>query len=499
MRSSLSIVALAALSVLYLAVELVPGRFAVTDEVFFKAAGRNWAMTGRFAAPEIVGRLKSGPPLTETYFAQPPLYTFLFGVYTKAAGFGPRRCILFDALIHLLLAWTVCACALKVFELPLWLSALCAALILPLGTVGRPDELAIVFALTAALAFRSSGWLAGIFLGACLATSLTAAVFLGALVIWEHFRTNPDRRNSLRNLAVACATAVAVFAVCAAPILASHPDAYRQLLAHAGSQSPVLSMITGVGAPEARGVADVIRESIRTWRDMAHYGFGHIFLPFGLVFFAAVAWLLNRGISGLRLDRFVVAAILLASIALVLAGKYFYFWFISVWLLMASAALLFRIWTLQTPVSVKRILLCAGLGVWGISCLPYLQQKAVTWTIPADQSLSLNYTRVRDAVPPGAGVLSTDFWWMLADRDDVYDTLFSTPDVRQVSYIVLSGNGSGKPGKPTGLNPRYDSGGYEVIYNHLNQSPASLFGRTISHSAYGFGAYILKRSAVAAP
>src|SRR5271166_2671778 len=98
-----SFVALAVLSAVCCISTMVPGRFAVTDEVFFKAAGRNWAMTGRFAAPEITGRLSEGPQLSEVYFAQPPLYTFLFGVYVRMAGFSPRSCIAYDMIIHLLL------------------------------------------------------------------------------------------------------------------------------------------------------------------------------------------------------------------------------------------------------------------------------------------------------------------------------------------------------------------------------------------------------------
>lgn len=50
------------LSLVYIIAEMVPGRFAVTDEAFFKAAGRNWAMAGRFAAPELTGFLRGGLP-----------------------------------------------------------------------------------------------------------------------------------------------------------------------------------------------------------------------------------------------------------------------------------------------------------------------------------------------------------------------------------------------------------------------------------------------------
>jgi hypothetical protein len=75
-KRSTAFICLSFLCLVFAAAELIPGRFAVTDEVFYKAAGRNWAMTGHFAAPEIVGRLTQGPPLTEIDFAQPPLYSF---------------------------------------------------------------------------------------------------------------------------------------------------------------------------------------------------------------------------------------------------------------------------------------------------------------------------------------------------------------------------------------------------------------------------------------
>jgi hypothetical protein len=170
---------------------MVPGRFTATDEVFYKAAGRNWAMTGHFAAPEIVGRLAKGPSLADVYFAQPPPYTFFFGVYTKLAGFGPRQCIFYDVLIHLLLVWTAVVAARIVFKLSWMASLFCGALFFPLGTVGRSDELAIVFALWAAVAFRAAipkRWsvvIGGVFLGLVCATSLSAFVFLGPVVVWE--------------------------------------------------------------------------------------------------------------------------------------------------------------------------------------------------------------------------------------------------------------------------------------------------------------------------
>src|SRR5215831_18047809 len=96
----------------YVVFQMAVGRFVQMDEVFFKAAGREWARSSHFAAPEIhgvptadpPGFLRMAPPLSEIWFAQPPVYTFLFGVFARLFGFGPMQCIVFDGLIHAILA-----------------------------------------------------------------------------------------------------------------------------------------------------------------------------------------------------------------------------------------------------------------------------------------------------------------------------------------------------------------------------------------------------------
>jgi hypothetical protein len=235
------------LSALYCLAELVPGRFAVTDEVFFKAAGRNWAATGRFAAPELKGYFSNVliPPVTEVFFAYPPLYPFLFGVYTKVVGFGPRSCILSDVVIHLLLILCGALVARLLYGVPWGASVLCGSLLLPLGTVGCPDELGIVFALGAALALRTEVPLkfgvpiGGLLLGLSCATSLGACLFLGSLVGWEVTLRERSYFRKLRNLAITAGIAIVVLAVCVAPILVAHPLAYRQLATTSASQSVI--------------------------------------------------------------------------------------------------------------------------------------------------------------------------------------------------------------------------------------------------------------------
>ena len=247
-------------------------------------------MTGRFAAPEIVGRLAEGPPLTEVYFAQPPLYTFLFGVYTKLVGFGPRRCILYDVLIHLLLVWSSVIAAKTVFRLPWSLAVLCGAISIPLGTVGRSDELGIVFLLWAAVTFsgrilrRSDALLGGGLIGLCGVTSLSALVFLGPLIVWELLRRKEGMSGRVWNFSLAVAAGFISAAVCVAPILFNHPTAYKQIIEHAGGQSGVLSsLVNGAAWKPADGLFHV-------WAEALWYGPEYGILVVGLLGTGVRGW-----------------------------------------------------------------------------------------------------------------------------------------------------------------------------------------------------------------
>jgi hypothetical protein len=490
-RRTTTLIFLVILSLLYGFVELVPGRFTAPDEVFYKAAGRNWAMTGRFAAPEIVGRLTKGPPLTEVYFAQPPVYTFLFGVYTKLVGFGPRACILYDVLIHLLLVWSVVAVSRRVFHLSWGLSALCGVLFIPLGTVGRSDELAIVFALCATMALRckthqtSGALLGGALLGLCCATSLSAFVFLGPLVLWELLGARQPSLRKLRDLGAAGAAGLAAAAFCVAPILINHPTAYQQLIAHAGDQQGIPAFLAGNGWTS-------MRELFQTWSYALRDGLKFEFLVCGLLGFAALCWWVDGDRSRLEYQRILAAALSVSGIVLLMPGKFNYLWFPGSWLLVTCVALGAQVSQVVSR-QRRRWLIAVGASVWLVASMWYFHRKAILWTLPGDQSLSVNMKRVRAEIPPNVGVVTTEYWWALAGRDRVYDVLLSNPNVHDVDYVIVSGNGSGKPGTPLNMNGKYENSDFKVVYNHLNRNPASLFGFQISRSAYGFGPYVLKK------
>jgi hypothetical protein len=169
--------------------QVIPGRLIHLDEVFFKSAGRHWAATGRFAAPEIAGHIDVHPGTEEIYAAQPPLYSFAFGLYTRIVGFGPFRCVVFDELIHVMLACITVVLARSLFEVPARLAYLVGIPVLFVGTRGRPDEMAMCLALLGLLAWKYPAApgiraiLSGIAFGLCFATSVGAGLFLFPLAI----------------------------------------------------------------------------------------------------------------------------------------------------------------------------------------------------------------------------------------------------------------------------------------------------------------------------
>src|SRR5438034_9720458 len=91
----------------FLVLEFACPRFPHGDEIAFKSAGRNLSQGLAFAAPELEGFLHLDPPVERVYFIYPPLYSWLFGQWTRATGFGWAACVGYDALISAVLAFIV--------------------------------------------------------------------------------------------------------------------------------------------------------------------------------------------------------------------------------------------------------------------------------------------------------------------------------------------------------------------------------------------------------
>jgi hypothetical protein len=176
-RESAARLAFAAVAAGWLTSALLVGRFPHTDEVPYKCPGLHWAREGYWAAPEIAGHLDVDPPVERIYAMYPPLYPAGFGLAVWCFGFGWRTCVLYDGLIHIALA-VLTALLARRFGASAGAAWGMAVLVLFLGTLGRPDELAMCFGLSAVLVLRpgvagvGQRWLAAAcLLGCCGATS----------------------------------------------------------------------------------------------------------------------------------------------------------------------------------------------------------------------------------------------------------------------------------------------------------------------------------------
>lgn len=466
------------------------GRFPVTDEIFFKAPGRHWSVTGRFAAPEMTGFLNAEPPLERLWAVYTPGYPFLFGVYCKVVGFGWRQCVLFDALIHVALAGLTCFTLRKLEPgLPRWAALLAGLAVFPLGQAGRPDELGMCLALAGLLPLLGArvGWkevlLSGALLGLSAFASTGVALVLGTGVALVLLGRPEPLSHRVRLLLIWGAAAATVIAATLGPLLLLEPAAYRQFVANAG----------------------FLDRGFSPSRFLFFWRFGRpVLLPtFACVLVAVLSLALARRFGQVGAWARLWAGPLggVGLVMLGLSGRYTYMWFVGPWLLSAGAIQVARLYQLRRPrlASGLVVLLVAGVLAGSQS---FAREALVMLQLPQDQSLAYNTARVRELIPEGHVVLTSgEYWWALAERDRILDSYFSRPrDLEEIDFVVLSGNGSGEPGRPSALAPELDyvqaylQDHFQPVSDQLNRSPLRFAGIRLSNSAYGFGPMVLART-----
>lgn len=222
------------LTALYVVTE---ARLSGTDVFLFKDAGVNYATTGRF----VTSNLPHMPPDQEMVFAYyPPVFPFVFGLWSKAFGVGLKQSILFDQIVKgvrtfilflFLAPWLVPALKRRE-QRGVALLVLAGLFVLSLLTTDgdRPDELALCWGLAAwYLLWRGTyRWfgvvLGGVLLGLCGATSPAAGVFftLGSLFfLWR-------QPYLLFKVGILGGLAAAIFSLCNLPIHIADPEAFER-------------------------------------------------------------------------------------------------------------------------------------------------------------------------------------------------------------------------------------------------------------------------------
>jgi hypothetical protein len=472
----------------YVAFLAVFGRYVGIDEVFFKAPGREWAASGRFAAPELTGvpfLVDVDPPIETIWLVHPPAYPFLFGLFTKAVGFGPRPCVLYDALIHGWLSFLTFVLARRFKEhLPDWICFCVALAVLPLSVVGRPDDLATCFGMVGVLALldplpsRRRVLLSGVMIGLGGATSVAAAVLVGVVGGTLLLTGRRQMVPALGLGALWALTALAVFGLAITPILLVYPNAYRQYLAHAAVHV---------------GRGDWLTSFFANWEyEQFHRTMAIACLSLAVLGLAAKSRTLTWA-HWVRLWFGPVAALLF--LVAFLPDKVYYTWFIGPWMMVAGVVSWRSVWANLHPQVLRGMVLWIA-GLYAIAATPFLKNTFQMVTLPESQRLAPNASLVRDLIPPGSGVLTDQYWWMLANDRRVYDRYFSRVPLDQIDYIVLIGNGSGDPTVVTDVpgHPWEEiSDRFEAIHNNINTEPVTLFGKPFPNTAVGFGTMVLKR------
>jgi hypothetical protein len=484
----------------FFVLEFAYPRFEDLDaEMFLKSAGRNISQGGAFAAPELEGFENLDPPLERIYYAQTPLYPWLFGQLTRVTGFGWAACVGYDAFISAVLAFIVFGLAGDVADALLGplsvlrrtaLALMPALLTLLFRDVARPDELGMILGFSNAwwlflprtssppwpVVTFVSGVLSGLMFCASVAVFSCFVPFLTAL--W--LRRVDDVREIAPSLAAAGLGGVLALGL---PLFLADPHFYRYF-------SQYVPLTLSKNDPSIGGIAGTLSFA---WPFHRQY----IFIMFATlpVFCFGMITLWRTGRARETLALFVAP---LVSFGLSPWSESIYLWFLQPWFLLVAIVVAADFWwnrrsQLLATVSV------GWLAIWlAIASAWPVKDYLVRITLAPEQRLAPNERKLRELIPKGTGVLATTGWWALGNDRSVYDAFQSNiQDLSRIKYFVTTGNGTGQPGVwlPPG-NPRYDAmvrENFEVVSNTLPRTPLKVFGIRVTNSAYGFGTVVLRR------
>ncbi len=456
------------------------GRFTGVDEIAFKGAGRQWAAEGVFANPELENFKDYVPPVQEVWFGHLPLYTLGFGLFSLWAGFGSDQSTLYDALIHALYCLLTYAITRRAApEMPHWVAAIAGLVLLPVTIPGRPDELATCFGMLGFLILWGhwpgiKRWLAAaILIGIAAATSIVAGAVSGLVLLVAGFIERP--RQVLNGKLVSwVVVAFLSFALGIAYPLIIEPRAVNQFLHHSGRQFG-LSLVEG-------------------W--ILWWTAGASFSVFAALFVVGLALASVRKQCRTLRPLSVAVAAALVLLAIALPPKYYYLSFLLPWLVSLGLIFFYR-FGMSRPVLASAVYVAIALA----AISPLWAKKYLMWTLPDEQRLSYNVERILERVPEGSRVMTNEYWAAIGNRYHVLDLNHSNPRVGDYAYVLLTGNGSGRPGERQAiLRGRYRRDietNFQTVYTNLPTEPARILGIPFARGGWGFGVEILKRKSPA--
>ena len=479
----------------YVVLVTVYGRFIGLDEIASKAAGREWGLHGRWAAPELTGWLPpTVPPVEQVYGMYPPLYPLIFGLFVKLAGFGWRQCVFYDAAIHAVLAYLV-AWVVRTLgggRIPVGWEWLAAVAILPLGTAGesRPDEMAICFGMGGLLILMgpsigfAQALLCGLCFGLTAGTSLGAAAMLASIALGFLLAAESTWLQRAKLTTLCGMTALFLFFLIIAPTLIPYPGLIDQFTANSRTTLRLNQSFV-------QRILETLLPLLGFYRNIVV----SVVVP-GLVALLLSIW--NRCRNDRRtLIRYWAGTLGAIAFWMATTCKLLYLWFIGPWLIALAVTELATAWLSLRW--VPRLILAVVLGaacVLGSELT--IRESLLIATLSPTQRQGWNQQLLSKLIPPGSVVLTADAWWFLAGDRTVYDLSFSRPDMERVDFVVLSGDGSVVSGLPKIRNfvgfeeyPLLEK--FRPVSDNLNRSRQMLLGRPLARNTNGFGCLVLER------
>jgi len=470
-------------ALLYLAGQVVPARFMGTDEIAFKSAGRHWAKEGVFAAPDLDGFLGPSlePPVSTVFGVQPPLYPFLYGLFTRVFGFGERVNSCFDAILHC--GFGAAAVLLARFRAPLapGAAAMAGMIALAVPAGGRPEELAGILGVLALVPVTGPSvkrmWsiaLGGLALGVSAFAQPVAAVAIalaGTIIVLIE---NPWRGGS-KIIAAWAAAAMITSSIGLWIVSASLPGAVSQFLFHARLQRGA-SMLSGFVNATAYHrqwalvfAAGLIACSSTAWKKVGALWWNGAWLP---VLVPAAALFLFQP------EKTYYQVVLVPVLAGALAGS------------------IHTLWALGNRRKERVSVFAVGVLLFCALILD-VRNVAIVLSLEEDQQVDFNEQLLDQMIPTGSVVIGNDLWPSLANRVQFRSSSHSQVPAERIDFVLLTGNGSGRPGqhqKLQGVYTRLLEGDWVIIHDGISRRVPEVMGVPLSRSSWGFGFILYKRA-----
>jgi hypothetical protein len=216
-RERLTLISVAAIWLAFCAITVAyEVAFPGPDVFQFKGPGVYFAQHGLLGG---INMPFSPPNVPAVYAFYPPVYAFIFGLWSSVAGVSLQASTIFDLLLRTARAMTIAALIWPVLRKSDGRGRVFVALTLLLLSIApnnedRPDELGLIFGMLSWLVL-ARGWsavVAGMLLGLCGASSPPAGLFAAiGVLFWCRTRARPWR-SLITTAALSIVTALATIA-----------------------------------------------------------------------------------------------------------------------------------------------------------------------------------------------------------------------------------------------------------------------------------------------